>query len=84
MKKPLKKWACGVCDDVHDDERDAEDCCHPSPFEVWECPECEDTHDTEKEAELCCGAEEGEEQDPLRLPPQHVLESAGQMRLLPA
>ena len=81
MKKPERKWMCDACTDVYDDEVDAEDCCRPRVVEVWECPVCEETHDTKTEAETCCETDEGDEQDALKLPPQHILESAGQMRM---
>lgn len=83
MKKPERKWRCGECGDVYDDEFDARDCCPPTVFEVWACPVCDESHDTEEEAETCCEADAADDQNPLRLPPQFVLGSLGQMRLLP-
>ena len=58
MSKPEAKplWQCSECDEIHDDEDDAQDCCRPTVHELWGCPECAKVHDTEKLALSCCEA----------------------------
>jgi hypothetical protein len=50
--KPL--WKCGHCEEIHDDEDDAQDCCRPEVRELWGCPECEKVHGEESLAVSCC------------------------------
>lgn len=74
----LTKYRCPTCNEIHDSEWVAEDCCPPEAEEVtvWQCAECLDVHDTEDEARLCCW--DGE----TVLPPTPAeLEAAGQQRL---
>lgn len=54
-------YMCSVCESVHDNEYQAEECCPPEVWELWQCPFCEETHDTEEEALECCGADDEEE-----------------------
>ena len=46
-------WECSCCNDLHDDEDDALDCCRPSANEVFLCPVCDEAHDSMKEAQEC-------------------------------
>lgn len=47
-------WACGSCEEVHDSEYAAEECCRPEPYRVWICPACTKAHDSEQDASACC------------------------------
>ena len=81
MATKLKpKWKCDHCDELHDYEEDAVDCCAPTISERWVCPECGDDYRTEAEAIECC---EHDDDAPPPPPTAEELEAAGQMRLLP-
>ncbi len=54
MVKPVEKWECGHCGELHDDEDEANECCQPTIAEKWECGECGEVYDSESEAEECC------------------------------
>lgn len=54
MSNYKELWRCGECDEVHDDEDYARECCQPSIHEVYGCLDCEEQYDTEKEAVDCC------------------------------
>lgn len=77
-QKIQKKWQCSKCDEVHDDELDAEECCRPEAYEVFACPLCDDIHDTEALALQCCDCDE--QGDDYHVAPD-VLEHFGQQRL---
>ncbi|WP_285275271.1 hypothetical protein [Halopseudomonas bauzanensis] len=51
-----KLYQCSSCDDVHDFECDAEDCCQPEVYEVWQCVDCTTIHDEKAKADTCCSA----------------------------
>lgn len=48
-------YKCGSCDEVHDDEDGARECCQPDIYELYECPTCKSIHDNEDTAISCCG-----------------------------
>lgn len=67
--KPAKKprpervvmWRCPVCDELHDDEDDAEDCCSDpgddsanAPDWARICPVCGHAEETARDAADCC------------------------------
>lgn len=81
MKGILKcQWMCEGCDDIHDTEWDAQQCCPPEVTEIWRCPICSDIHYEEQGAILCCGFDPDAPPPP---PSAEELERAGQMRLVP-
>lgn len=47
-------WQCGSCDEVHDYEYLAEECCQPDINEIYGCIECGAHHDEKNEAIKCC------------------------------
>ncbi len=49
-----KLWQCGSCDEIHDFEYLAEDCCQPEINEVYGCMECGSHHNSKNEAIACC------------------------------
>jgi hypothetical protein len=78
------KWRCNGCDDLHDDEDDARDCCRPTVNEVYLCPVCDSQNSDEGDAIACCEASQ-EIIDTLlsRGPTGIALERLGQLRLIP-
>lgn len=48
------KWQCGECDELHDTEYEAEECCRLDVFEIWICPACGKDHDEKQAAIDCC------------------------------
>jgi len=54
-------WKCCECEEIHDDEDGAEDCCKPRIEELYRCDLCDEVHEGEDEAAECCGdsAEDG-------------------------
>lgn len=42
-------WICGNCEEEHETQTDAEDCCADLI-----CMECDKVHDTQEKAEVCC------------------------------
>lgn len=59
-KKVTKYWCCGRCDEKHEHEDDAIECCQPEVYEIFICPICDEEHDFEKDALSCCGDMDGE------------------------
>lgn len=57
--KPLHYWICGKCDEQHDYEDDARECCAPEVYEIYVCPVCDKEHDYWGDAFRCCGDMEG-------------------------
>lgn len=53
---PKKAYECGSCNEVHQYESSAEDCCRPEVNEVWTCDVCEEAHDEKEDAEKCCAS----------------------------
>lgn len=72
------KYRCGECDEIHDDEEDALDCCRPKVVQVYVCPSCGLDHDIEGDAIECC--ETSADDEAHRVNPID-LEAAGQQRL---
>lgn len=60
MTKPKAKvlWKCSSCDEIHDDEDDARECCAPDVWEMYGCPECGKVCDEEEQALGCCSPDE--------------------------
>ncbi len=50
----VRKWECGACNELHDHEFQAENCCAPEITELWVCPICDEGHDKKADAESCC------------------------------
>lgn len=48
-----KVYVCSRCDESHNYEFEAEECCQPAIWEMWACSECDETYDTEAEADRC-------------------------------
>ncbi len=48
----IQKFRCCGCDDLHDDESDARDCCEPT--EAWVCEGCDVVYGCEDLADKCC------------------------------
>ncbi|WP_236213968.1 hypothetical protein [Metapseudomonas otitidis] len=53
-EKATPLWKCGHCDEIHDDEDSANDCCRPDVYEMWGCPKCKKVFEEEHEAAECC------------------------------
>jgi len=49
----IVKYECGSCNEQHDYEDEARDCCMPSVSEVYFCPVCDWEHSTMEAAEGC-------------------------------
>ncbi len=56
MNKPKAKllWQCSSCNEMHNDEDDARECCMPEIYEHYGCPGCGKVHEEEHEAVSCC------------------------------
>lgn len=48
------KWECGACNELHDHEHEAEQCCAPDVSRCWVCPACDRAYSAKKDAEDCC------------------------------
>jgi len=55
-----KKYRCCECDDLHDTEDSAYECCPPQVMPVWVCGKCNEEHESFLLASNCC-LEQGEE-----------------------
>ena len=51
---PKRAYECDACNEVHEHESSAEDCCRPQVNAVWLCDVCEGSHDDMEDAEKCC------------------------------
>ena len=49
-----KVWMCSVCESVHDEEWQAEECCPPEVWEMYQCPVCDEVFDDSEDAQACC------------------------------
>ena len=63
------KWQCGRCNELHDDEDEAIECCRPSIHEVFICPACKDSHSSMEEAISCCDTDPEEPGKCIVIPP---------------
>lgn len=68
-----KMYMCCLCEELHDRESRAEECCRPDVEEVYVCDVCADHHDTEKEADSCCSVGEMHDRCPACYREIHVL-----------
>lgn len=46
-------WVCSICDEAHDDEDNARDCCRPSVYERFRCATCRTVYRDEQDADDC-------------------------------
>jgi hypothetical protein len=53
-EKIKELWKCCGCDEIHEWEDEARDCCAPEINELYGCVVCDDVHDHEIEAINCC------------------------------
>lgn len=51
---PKRAYECGSCNEVHEYESSAEECCRPEVNEVWVCDICGEAHDDHEAAVNCC------------------------------
>lgn len=79
--KLITKFRCPTCDQLHEWDDEAEDCCPPQAEKVtlWECANCSETYDNQDHARLCCW--DGEQELAPYQPTPQELEAAGQQRL---
>jgi len=76
---PELKYQCDACDELHDSEDIAFECCAPDVIEVYLCGHCGDYYEQDKRAaEECC---DDVDPDAPPLISKAELEAAGQMRL---
>lgn len=47
------KYECDACNELHDDEDGARECCMPGVIERYFCPICGESHDEEDDAHKC-------------------------------
>lgn len=55
--RKVEGYQCPDCEEVHDTEEDAQNCC-PRDVEkvfLWECVECGEKHEDREDAYNCCG-----------------------------
>ena len=77
---PPERWRCDECDEVHDCEDDAVECCRPRVVQGYGCPTCGGFYLSTDEA-FDCHLEANQDPDaPTRTNP-YELEAAGQERL---
>lgn len=74
----VEKYKCGKCDELHEYEEAAMECCAPEVEEVtrWKYEDCDAEYDDITEARLCCW-----DGVTVFLPTPAELEAAGQKRL---
>ncbi|MBW2981943.1 hypothetical protein KY343_03630 [Candidatus Woesearchaeota archaeon] len=60
------RYRCVHCDQLHEDEEDAKECCPPEEVILWECGNCGEKYEDESEAKECC--DNGEEVDGFKCP----------------
>jgi len=75
------RYRCHECRELHEDRRDAQNCCPPE--EVYVCSVCDQDYFRLDEAESCCPEEEGSDPDALPFISHAELEALGQLRLIP-
>lgn len=47
-------WQCEGCDEIHNHEQGAIDCCAPEVTERYKCTNCNTIHDLPSSAKKCC------------------------------
>ncbi len=52
-KEIIVMYECSRCNELHEYESSAEDCCRPEVWTAYLCPVCDSAHETRKEAENC-------------------------------
>lgn len=72
------QWKCGACGSLYDEDKEALECCAPTPIEVFLCGECKGIFETQDEADLCCDMVD-DDGEPIVT--AEMLEAAGQLRL---
>lgn len=76
--EPVKRYRCGTCDEIHDDEDGALECCPPEAYECYCCPVCGEAHDLAEDARDCCqSADEPEPAEPGRQFPKEATTIGG-------
>lgn len=79
--KPLEKWECGECGELHDDDDEARDCCRPRIYEVYQCPVCYESHSDIDKAISCIDEHKESGDARLYMAEKAELEKQGQTRL---
>lgn len=79
--KPLEKWLCTECGELHDDEDDAQDCCRPVVREVHQCPICKEHYGRESDAVECVEECSSKDETLVYMASKEELERQGQERL---
>jgi len=74
------QWRCDECNELHEYEDEAADCCPPNISKVYLCPVCAEAYAREAQAREC---HPGDPDAPPPPPTAQELEAAGQLRLLP-
>ena len=54
MSKISTVYICSSCDNEHENDWEAEECCQPEVWTMYKCCTCENTHESKTEAEECC------------------------------
>jgi hypothetical protein len=54
--KKIKAYMCPYCDDLYDNDCEAEDCCKQSieQIDAYQCGECDSVFEDKDEAKSCC------------------------------
>jgi len=47
-------WQCTQCDEIHNWEQEALDCCQPEITTLFKCTDCNTVHDFPSAAKKCC------------------------------
>jgi len=79
--KPDLKYRCDACEEIHDDEYCANDCCRPTVSEVYLCPVCAECYLYIANANSYCDDNSDNDDTPVSPVSAAEREAAGQMRL---
>ena len=54
--KKIKGFACNQCNQIYEEDFDAEGCCPTEIREAfgWKCDSCDEIHDSKQGGEECC------------------------------
>jgi len=55
--KKIDIYCCPICDEMHENQKDADWCCEkeiPEKEEYWECDCCKERFPFKEDAEACC------------------------------